>query len=205
MPSARRPHEQGGFVKRRLAERGLNPSVIQGSGHATGGWASDRCYLWSRPGGVNLRKKADQALLDRIVGHVRPSLICLGPLYKAAIGGGDRGEQTASETTAALDVIRSRYGCALWLEHHAPMSQNGHRDLRPVESGVWSRWPEFGISLRRDGESGRRFKVERFRGDRDERCWPDYLQWGGKWPFEAVWAEGMPGGLHDGKWTEGVA
>jgi replicative DNA helicase len=172
---------------------------------ASGGWEADRCFLWSRPGGVNLRKPADQALLDRVIAHVRPALVCLGPLYKAGIGGGDRGEQVASETAGALDRVREKYGCALWLEHHAPMSQQGHRDLRPVESGVWSRWPEFGIALRRDGErNAHRFKVERFRGDRDERCWPDYLQWGRQWPFEAIWEDGMPGGLFDGNFEEAV-
>lgn len=172
---------------------------------ALGTWESDRCYLWSRPGGVNLRQTADQALLDRVIAHVRPALVCLGPLYKAGIGGGDRGEQVASETAGALDRVREKFGCALWLEHHAPMSQQGHRDLRPVESGVWSRWPEFGIALRRDGDrSAHRFKVERFRGDRDERCWPDYLQWGRQWPFEAIWEDGMPGGLFDGNFQEAV-
>lgn len=165
-----------------------------------GEWIADQVYLWARPGGVNLRKQADRDLMSRIVGHVQPALVCLGPIYKAAIGGGDRSEQVALETTSALDQIRSQFGCALWLEHHAPMAQNGSRELRPIESGVWSRWPEFGIALRKDGDSGRRFKVERFRGDRDERCWPDFLQWGSRWPFEAIWTDGMPGGLHDGEW-----
>lgn len=167
----------------------------------SGGWVSDRVWVWSRPGGVNLRKAADQALLDRIVSHVRPSLIALGPLYKAAMGGGDRGEQVASETAAALDRIREKHGCAMWLEHHAPMSQQGERNLRPVESGVWSRWPEFGITLRKVGEpSQKRFEIGRFRGDRDERCWPDEMTWGRQWPFEFKWNDGMPGGLHDGQW-----
>ena len=104
----------------------------------------------------------------------------------------------AGAATGLLAVIP--LGCALWLEHHAPMAQNGSRELRPVESGVWSRWPEFGIALRRDGDTRKRFRVERFRGDRDERCWPDYLEWGSRWPFEAVWTDGMPGGLFDGNW-----
>jgi len=164
-----------------------------------GSWVEESVYLWARPGGVNLRKQADRDLLNRVVGFVNPALICLGPIYKAALGGGDKGEQVALETTSALDDVRARFGCALWLEHHAPMAQGGHRELRPIESGVWSRWPEFGIALRKDGESGRRLKVERFRGDRDERCWPDYLERGQNWPFEAVWQDGMPGSLHDGQ------
>jgi replicative DNA helicase len=166
-----------------------------------GRWIEDSVYLWARPGGLNLRKQGDRDLLRRVVEFVNPSLMCLGPIYKAAIGGSDRSEQVALETTSALDAIRAEFGCALWLEHHAPMAQGGHRELRPIESGVWSRWPEFGIALRKDGDSGRKFKVERFRGDRDERCWPDYLHWSQNWPFEAVWEGGMPGGLHDGNWA----
>lgn len=165
-----------------------------------GAWLTDQVFLWSRPGGVNLRKQPDRDLLNRVVGHVQPALICLGPIYKAALGGGDKGEQVALETTSALDHVRAQFGCALWLEHHAPMAQGGHRELRPIESGVWSRWPEFGIALRKDGDNRNRYKVERFRGDRDERCWPDYLDWGQQWPFEAGWYDGMPGGLHDGVW-----
>lgn len=173
---------------------------------ASGGWVSDQVWLWARPGGVNLRKAADQALLDRVVAHVQPALICLGPLYKASLGGGDRGEQVAGETAAALDRIREKHGCALWLEHHAPMSQGGERMLRPIESGVWSRWPEFGIAMRRDGGPGSKvFRLERFRGDRDERCWPNELTWGTKWPFECKWDDGMPGGLFDGNWDQGAA
>jgi replicative DNA helicase len=169
---------------------------------ASGGWTSEQVYLWSRPGGVNLRKPADQALLDRLVSHVRPALICLGPLYKAALGGSDRGEQVAAETAAALDKIRAKHGCALWLEAHAPMEQQGERKLRPIDSGLWSRWPEFGIALRRDGgKTSRTFRLERFRGDRVRgRCWPDELSWGSRWPFEAKWDDGMPGALFDGNW-----
>lgn len=185
----------------RRKARGLVDSAVK----AGGNWATERVWVWSRPGGVNLRKAADQALLDRVVAHVRPALICLGPLYKAALGGGDRGEQVAAETAAALDRIREKHGAALWLEHHAPLSQQGHREMRPVESGLWSRWPEFGIALRADGEKHlHRFRVERFRGDREARCWPDYLTWGRDWPFECIWEDGMPGELHDGDWR-GVA
>lgn len=165
---------------------------------AAGSWTTDQVFLWSRPGGVNIRKPADAALLDRVVGHVRPALVCLGPLYKAAIGGGgERDEQIALETAHALDKLRERHGVALWLEHHAPLAQGGHRDLRPIGSSVWSRWPEFGISLSRDGDRNRQtFRLGRFRGDRSPRDWPDTISWGRSWPFEAGWDEGMPASLY---------
>ena len=170
-----------------------------------GGWSSENVYLWSRPGGVNIRKAGDFGLLERVVAHVRPDIVFLGPIYKAALGGSDRGEQVAGETAFALDRIREKYRVCMWLEHHAPMEQDGQRKLRPIESGLWSRWPEFGIALRRDGQGSKTFRLERFRGDRDERCWPDELTWGARWPFEARWDNGMPGSLFDGDFTQGVA
>lgn len=172
---------------------------------AHGGWSSENVYLWSRPGGVNIRKAGDFGLLDRVVAFARPDIMFLGPIYKAALGGSDRGEQVAGETAFALDRLREKYRLCLWLEHHAPMEQDGQRKLRPIESGLWSRWPEFGIAMRRDGQGSKTFRLERFRGDRDERCWPDELTWGTRWPFEARWDEGMPGALFDGDFAKGVA
>jgi hypothetical protein len=165
---------------------------------AAGGWDSENVWLWSRPAGVNLRKHSDVALLDRVMTHVRPDLMCLGPLYKASLDGSDRGEQVAQEVSAALDRLRSKHRCALWLEHHAPMSQNGMRELRPVSSGLWLRWPEFGRTLQRDPEdpSGRAFVVGKFRPDRDQgRVWPDYMTWGRTWPWESIYEQGLPAEL----------
>lgn len=162
---------------------------------AGGGWISENVWLWSRPGGINVRKYSDVALLDRVMTRVRPSLMCLGPLYKASLDGSDRGEQVASEVAAALDKLREKHRCALWLEHHAPMAQGGARDLRPVNSGLWMRWPEFGRTLQKDPEdrTGRVFLVGAFRPDRARgRCWPDWMTWGRSWPWECGWADGMP-------------
>lgn len=160
-----------------------------------GGWIEDNVWLWTRPGGINLRKHSDVALLDRVMAHVRPQLMCLGPLYKASLDGTDRGEQVASEVAGALDRLREKHRCALWLEHHAPMAQGGARDLRPVNSGLWMRWPEFGRTLVRDPEdySGRTFLVGQFRPDRVRgRCWPDFMTWGRSWPWECGWNSVMP-------------
>ena len=153
----------------------------------TGGWDSENVWLWSRPDGIDLRKASDVALLDRVMRHVRPELMCLGPLYKASMDGSDRGEQVAAEVAAALDKLRVKHRCALWLEHHAPMEQQGGRMMRPVGSGLWSRWPEFGRTLVPDPEdsTGTVFLLGRFRRDRDVRIWPDALIRGGRWPWTA--------------------
>lgn len=157
----------------------------------TGGWIGENVWLWSRPGGINLRKHSDVALLDRVMSHVRPSLMCLGPLYKASLDGSDRGEQVAAEVAGALDKMREKHRCALWLEHHAPMAQDGRpRSLRPVNSGLWMRWPEFGRTLVKDEEdpTGKTYTVGTFRPDRARgRCWPDYMTWGDRWPWDSGW------------------
>lgn len=119
-----------------------------------------------------------------------------GPLYKMTVDGGERAEQLHAAVAAFWDRMRDRYGVALWLEAHAPMAQAGTpRDLRPLGSGVWQRWPEFGISLRANPDNRAELKLGRFRGDRDERQWPDKLvrpawsePW--KWPWQAVYPPG---------------
>lgn len=165
-----------------------------------GGWIDDNVWLWSRPGGINLRKHSDVTLLDRVMTHVRPALMSLGPLYKASLDGSDRGEQVASEVAGALDKLREKHRCALWLEHHAPMAQGGARELRPVNSGLWMRWPEFGKTLMKDPDdpTGQTFTVGTFRPDRARgRCWPDFMTWGRTWPWDARWHDGLPDAMRD--------
>lgn len=156
------------------------------------GWDDSRCWRWTRPGGINLRRPADQALLDRVIHQSRPQLVAMGPLYKAFTDGGERAEQLNSQVAQVLDRMREKHRIALWLETHAPMEQNGQRSLRPMGSGVWSRWPEFGLALRKVKEEPGSVWVERFRGDRDERAWPDKLTRSAPWPWEGKYAQGIP-------------
>jgi RecA-family ATPase len=163
----------------------------------------DRAWLWSRPGGINLRRAEDALLLQRVIGLVRPQLVCFGPVYKAYSDGGDRAEDSAREVIAVLDRLRERYRFALWVEHHAPLEQQGVRKLRPVGSGIWSRWPEFGVALRSAEPGDPRctsLLFDRFRFDRDVREWPSHLHRGVRgWPWEGEWREGgMPAWLRLG-------
>lgn len=157
-------------------------------------WTDDRAWIWTRPGGLNLRKPKDRHALEEVIKRTRPALMLIGPIYKAFRADGDGGEVAAGDVAAVLDELRERYRLALWLEHHAPLAQNGDRDLRPIGSSLWQRWAEFGLSLRLDeqDEHERTLLVNRFRADRDEREWPSHLQWGTKWPFDASWKDGMP-------------
>ena len=151
-------------------------------------------YLYTKPSGMDLLKNADRALLENALEEIQPELLLIGPLYKAFVDPGSRtSESVAVEIAKYLDQIRVVYGCALWLEHHAPLGATGSsRDLRPFGSAVWSRWPEFGISLQPDpmvvGQYG--YDIKHFRGARDERNWPTKMKRGGMFPFEVTeWAK----------------
>jgi hypothetical protein len=62
------------------------------------------------------------------------------------------------------------------------------RELRPFGSAVWSRWPEFGISLQPDPTANEPYvyDVRHFRGARDQRQWPLKIKRGKVFPFEVI-------------------
>lgn len=146
-------------------------------------------HLLIKPDGLDLCSSKDRALLESHIERVKPQLICLGPLYKSFIDSGTRtSEALAIEVARYLDQIRDIYGCALWLEHHAPLGSMGSRDLRPFGSAVWSRWPEFGLALQPDPTAleGFVYEVRHFRGARDVREWPTKMKRGTLFPFEVL-------------------
>ncbi|MFN7318903.1 MAG: AAA family ATPase [bacterium] len=146
-------------------------------------------HLLIKPDGLDLCSAKDRALLESHIDRVRPQLICMGPLYKSFIDSGTRtSEALAIEVARYLDQIRDVYGCALWLEHHAPLGSVGSRDLRPFGSSVWSRWPEFGLALQPDptATEGFVYEVRHFRGARDIREWPTKMKRGTLFPFEVL-------------------
>lgn len=155
-------------------------------------WRQDDAWIWHRPAGINLRKAPDRREFDRVLAIAQPGLVAFGPLYKAARTDQANSEQQAGETSEALDAVREKYGCALWIEHHAPMAQNGQRDLRPFGSGLWSRWPEFGLVLKKDDDpkiGARILHVDPngFRNQRDERTWPVGFVYDRVWPWRPLW------------------
>lgn len=158
-----------------------------------GGWRDGGWHLFQMPEGIDLRSPRQVASLERVVEKVRPHLVFFGPLYKAyRIAAGEPWETAAAEAAATLDRLRAEHGFALWMEHHAPKEQGGHRSLTPIGSGLWSRWPEFGLSLYKTKDRPTSLDVRRFRGDRIKRAWPDRLDRGGMWPWTPVWDDAMP-------------
>lgn len=159
---------------------------VVGLVHAEGLDVEDRAWRWNRPGGIDLRSVGDRALLARVIEQTRPDLVAIGPLYKAWLGrSGDTYETAAAETAAAIDHLRERYGCAFWIEHHAPKGDAGGHRGGPIGSSLWMRWPEFGLVLKPEPHSEPNvYMLDRFRGDRDVRCWPDRLmKHVSRWPW----------------------
>ena len=153
--------------------------------------ADPEAHLWVKPDGINILKPADRALLEARIEATEPELLVLGPLYKSFIDPGNRtAEATAIEVAMALDAIRTTYGCALWLEHHAPLGTSlTARDLRPMGSAVWMRWPEFGYALAPDPTavgSDPTYEVKQWRGPRDNRKWPSKMKRSNLFPFEVI-------------------
>lgn len=151
------------------------------------------CTLWHKPGGIDLRKRADRLAFEDVLRRKRPKLVALGPVYKSyARRASESDEQVAGEVQAILDDLRTRFRFALVLEHHAPQASNGVRDLRPFGSSLWLRWPEYGLSLKPDPKRPQVLIVGRWRGDRSQAEWPDELHRGAVWPWEGKWNRGVP-------------
>ena len=144
-------------------------------------------HLHLKPDGIDLCDAKDRAYIEELIDRIKPEIVFMGPLYKSYVDNGTRtSEAMAVEVAKFLDMIRDVHGCALWLEHHAPLGTSmASRDLRPFGSSVWSRWPEFGISLTPDPTalSGYEYNVNHFRGARDKRPWPTRMARGIEMPF----------------------
>lgn len=153
-----------------------------------------RAWIWSHPQGLNLRKREDAQLLERVIEQVRPDFVALGSLYKTGVQarGGESYEVAANEVREVFDRLRRRWRFALWIEHHMPKAQDGGRKPNPFGSSVWEWWPSHGRVLERcDGKGANtpfRF-AQTFRGDRGKREIPVGFQRGGRLPWTAIWED----------------
>jgi replicative DNA helicase len=147
-------------------------------------------HLLIKPDGLDLMKTSDRAYLEEQIEIVKPDMLFLGPIYKSFIDpGGRTSESIAIEIAKYFDSLRTYYDFGMWLEHHAPLgSSMSSRDLRPFGSAVWSRWPEFGLSLQPDptATEGYVYEVKHFRGARDKRQFPTKMTRGTLFPFEVL-------------------
>lgn len=153
-----------------------------------GTWAPERSFVWHRPGGIDIRRRGDRAQLENVIARCRPQFVTIGPLYKAYSQRATEGhELPAGEVQHALDDLRTRYGFALLLEHHAPKAQGNIRDILPYGSSLWLRWPELGLKLIDTNGDGKVLKVGRWRADRMDNAWPDSISRGTTWPWTGTW------------------
>ncbi|MEU4352826.1 DnaB-like helicase N-terminal domain-containing protein [Streptomyces sp. NPDC023838] len=154
--------------------------------------SSEALTLEFRPGGLDLTNPADRSWLARRVEQARPDLITIGPLYKLALGNPNE-EETARTLMSALEMLRvASNGAAMLIEAHSPHAVPGakRRDLRPIGSSLWLRWPEFGFGLSPATEMGaaelRLMDWVPWRGSRSERAWPEQFCQGVTWPWQAI-------------------
>jgi hypothetical protein len=150
----------------------------------------ERLKIFRRPGGIDIRKISDRADVQREIAAHRPELVCIGPIYKMYRRAGNESyEDSADEAMAVLDDLRTKYGFALVMEHHAAKGKQGEkRDLSPMGSQRWMAWPEVGISLYKDIYDPTIMNVRRYRGDRLTGVnWPDRIVRDKTWLVDGIW------------------
>lgn len=138
----------------------------------------ERLHMEVRIQGVDLTNSADVTWLSQAVGRYKPDLLITGPVYKMANGDPNE-EKSAKPVALAIDRIRAEHDVAVLLEAHSAKAPAGQkrRPREPYGWSGWMRWPEFGIHLDDDGA------LTHWRGQRDERDWPELLLRGGTWPW----------------------
>jgi replicative DNA helicase len=154
-------------------------------------YEEERLRFWRRPGGIEIRSLSDRAELQREIAFHKPELVVIGPIYKMYRRGSNESyEDSADQAMAVLDDLRTKYGFALIMEHHAAKGRAGERELTPMGSQRWMAWPEIGISLYKDKIDKTVMHVERYRGDRLQGVsWPDKIVRDPNWLVEGVWME----------------
>jgi hypothetical protein len=155
------------------------------------GYDAERSWVWSQPGGIDIRRRTDRARLEAVIAATAPRIVSIGPLYKLYLTSArESDEMVAREVIGILDEIRVRFDLALLVEHHAPKGDgHGKRNLNPFGSSLWTRWPELGLSLEPDENQPGALWVKRHRFDRTRNNWPTRLERGkaDDWPFVADW------------------
>lgn len=169
----------------RHTRRKIRPLITQArlQGHEVN---EHNLWIECRPQGIDLALDRDVSWLMRQVAALQPDITFLGPLYRLAPRALND-DSDAAPVLATLNMIRAR-GSAVVLEAHSghQVGAGGMRDLRPRGSSAFLGWPEFGYGLRWADECTKEHRVVEFvswRGDRDERDWPEMLAAGGTWPW----------------------
>jgi len=153
-------------------------------------WDQRNLALWHRPGGISVMNPRDAYDARVMCREHRPDLLIAGPAYKMIKGVPRDGKADAySRLSDLFDDFRDEFGCAIWLEVHAPWGAGRTREMRPEDTNLWEKWPEFRIALNwatktHGGQEG--LDIEHYAGQRDEeRYWPEWItrNHGPGWPW----------------------
>lgn len=163
-----------------------------------------KMMIYESPAGMDLTSPKGRSELRALCNMTSPDLLVIGPIYKMYVPSDARDEVHARQVAAVIDEIRAEHNCAVMTEHHTPMEQGGNRrPIRPVGTGLWLRWPEFGFGLLPDSDSENgRVALMPWRGSRDERDWPKHLQMAGTAPGRLPWIDADNMGH---SWRKGAA
>jgi hypothetical protein len=164
-------------------------------------WRPSNMLIVSIPGGVDLTRASDCMRLADTIRLAAPALVVAGPIYKMMQDRGQGAEELHSQVANFWDTIRQRYGCALWIETHAPGPAAGKpRELYPYGWSGWRRWCEFGLTLERGAKGKHEWRLGRFKGDREEgRMWPEKLTRSTAGGASAPWQATYPAGTFQGR------
>jgi hypothetical protein len=184
---------------KRHTRRKLWP-LIETAMKVTGKFNPENLWIECRTGGVDLSIDKGVSWMIQQVTAIKPDIVFLGPLYKLAPRALND-DSDAAPVLAALDMIRERNACVV-LEAHSghAVGTGGKRDVRVRGSAAFMGWPEFAYGLRwAEGSTKTRRLVDfvPWRGDRDERQWPEQLVSGGLWP----WSETVPEAAPSNPWS----
>jgi hypothetical protein len=132
---------------------------------------------------MDITNERDLGALHQLLDDYDPQILVIGPFYKL-VPRAINSDDDAAPVITALDSLRDR-GVSLLMEAHAGHAKTagGSRDMRPRGSAALMGWPEFGFGLAWHQDVPGAAELIRFRGDRDERDWPEAFARGGAWPW----------------------
>jgi replicative DNA helicase len=172
-----------------IAGRIVRPNIAAG-------WKS-RLIHKTRNDGVDLPGRDAKWFVD-VAARVAPDVLILGPAYKLMRGDPQK-DRDVQDLLDVIDKVRVQQKCAVLVETHAPHGSRESRHMRPYGSSVWLRWPELGIGYQRDTSEGivqfpqpRQLESVDWRGQREDRDWPDFIGYGDTRTREMPWAPVRP-------------
>lgn len=179
------------FIDCENAERKARPKfrsiyqIVSSMGYSI---EKGKLRLKHHPNGMDASSEDHDWLVERVTAH-KPDLLFIGPLYRLHTM--DPSDEVAARAiTNAIDSARIKVDCAVIVEAHSGHGTGSDRQIRPLGSSLFLRWPEFGYGLKQKYEGSFEWaKFEPWRGPREERYWPTELVRGNT--NELPWKRGV--------------